>query len=546
MLKIGGVPEHFNYPFTLAEERGLYKKHGVSVEFVIQKCGTGAMIAALKNKEQDVVVALTEGLVADIAKGSNLKLLGTYVETPLCWAISTGAKNGKVSSVDDLKGATWGVSRYGSGSHLMASVLASQKGWGVEGAKFKVVGAFDKLRTSVNDGSSDAFMWETFTTKPFHDSGEVKRVGEIFTPWPCFMLAAREDVATEKKDLIKRALAAVGEAAALFHKEANTMPQFIAKKYELKVEDAKQWYSGVKIAAKPEVSSKALATALGSLQKAGVLTKENYPNSKPLAAFVDMNIASLSNESCTVSTKRMRENDAGFQVSYWKIRGLGAPLRMMCAFAGANWSAVDFEAKMSADGTVDKKSWFQGAKPELIKRNPLLNLPFVIDNASGELVTQTLACMCFLAEKLGLMGSCAATTHQLLCEAHDLRNAAVKAFYGRQDYEPYITKTIPKEYAKFEAWLGLHKKPFLNGETPTAPDFHLWEMLDQNERFCVEIKAASSFLAGFPNLNKYYSSFRALPELKGYFNGPFYQYTCNNPHAKYPLPALQKEMDTES
>eukprot|EP00465_Bigelowiella_longifila_P003118 CAMPEP_0185268784 /NCGR_PEP_ID=MMETSP1359-20130426/37986_1 /TAXON_ID=552665 /ORGANISM="Bigelowiella longifila, Strain CCMP242" /LENGTH=198 /DNA_ID=CAMNT_0027859673 /DNA_START=148 /DNA_END=744 /DNA_ORIENTATION=- len=193
---------------------------------------------------------------------------------------------------------------------------------------------------------------------------------------------------------------------------------------------------------------------------------------------------------------------------------------------------------MNPDGTVDKRAWFQDAKPELIKRNPLLNLPFVIDLETGKLVTQTVACMSFLADRLGLMGSCAATTYQLLCEAQDLRNAAVQAFYGRQHYAPYTSKTIPKEYKKFEAWLELHQKPFLNGETPTAPDFHLWEMLDQNERFSVEIKAPS-FLADFPNLKKYYSSVRALPELKGYFNGPLYQYSCNNPHAKFPLPSLQ-------
>ncbi len=28
-----------------------------------------------------------------------------------------------------------------------------------------------ELRASVNDGSTSAFMWETFMTKPYHDSG---------------------------------------------------------------------------------------------------------------------------------------------------------------------------------------------------------------------------------------------------------------------------------------------------------------------------------------------------------------------------------------
>ena len=49
------------------------------------------MISALKNGEVDVVVALTEGLVKDITTtDSPIRLLGTYVESPLCWAISSG------------------------------------------------------------------------------------------------------------------------------------------------------------------------------------------------------------------------------------------------------------------------------------------------------------------------------------------------------------------------------------------------------------------------------------------------------------------------
>lgn len=32
-------------------------------------------------------------------------------------------------------------------------------------------------------------MWEHFMTKPFWIKDEVKHVGDITTPWPCFMLA---------------------------------------------------------------------------------------------------------------------------------------------------------------------------------------------------------------------------------------------------------------------------------------------------------------------------------------------------------------------
>lgn len=61
------------------------------------------MIASAKSGEVDVIIALTEGLVADIAQGSDLRLFGTYVQSPLCWAISTG-KSSPFNEVEDLKG----------------------------------------------------------------------------------------------------------------------------------------------------------------------------------------------------------------------------------------------------------------------------------------------------------------------------------------------------------------------------------------------------------------------------------------------------------
>lgn len=47
----------------------------------------------LENDEVDVIVALTEGLVLKILGGSDMRLLGTYVGSPLCWAISAAGQS---------------------------------------------------------------------------------------------------------------------------------------------------------------------------------------------------------------------------------------------------------------------------------------------------------------------------------------------------------------------------------------------------------------------------------------------------------------------
>ena len=77
------------------------------------------MITSLQSNEIDIGIGLTEGWVAELGKAAaeqrdaGYKLVGTYVTTPLCWAISTGANRDDVHNVQELKGKKMGISRMG-------------------------------------------------------------------------------------------------------------------------------------------------------------------------------------------------------------------------------------------------------------------------------------------------------------------------------------------------------------------------------------------------------------------------------------------------
>ena len=65
-------------------------------------------------------------------------------------------------------------------------------------------------------------------------------------------------------------------------------------------------------------------------------------------------------------------------IGYWKIRGLAAPLRMTCSYAGAEYTSVDYELQPKDGGGWDRSEW-TSVKPGLMEKNAMMNLPYVLD-----------------------------------------------------------------------------------------------------------------------------------------------------------------------
>eukprot|EP01134_Creolimax_fragrantissima_P003908 CFRG3908T1 len=265
-IRIGGVPEHFNEPLNIGIEEKLFGD--TNVEFVTVKGGTGAMLSHLYEGKIDVAIALTECLVAEIEKGGDLALLGTYVSSPLVWGISTAP--GTNVKVDDLEGKVFGISRYGSGSHVMAYVLAAQRGWKLK-PTFKVCNDFATLREDVRWGAIDAFLWETFTTKPYEDRGEVSIIGGIPTPWPCFTIVARREYAEKNAAELKSLLKGIRQACHLFKTEESASLARVCREHHLTSEDAKKWFDGVTYANSDAMSRANLEMTRSLLVQAAVL-----------------------------------------------------------------------------------------------------------------------------------------------------------------------------------------------------------------------------------------------------------------------------------
>jgi len=241
-IKIGGVPEHFNLGWYLTLKNGEYKNEGINLRWNDYPGGTGEMCKALKNKEIDLAVVLTEGIIKDIIEGNAVKIIQTFVQSPLIWGIHV-ANNSPYKNIEDLKGTKAAISRYGSGSHLMAYINAQNNHWDLKkDLKFKVIKKLEGAIEGLTNGTADYFLWEKFTTKPIVDEGVFRCIGHCPTPWPCFVIAAREDFIKSNKKNLQTILNIINKSTSEF-KEIPDIDQTISKRYGQKIEDVQEWLS---------------------------------------------------------------------------------------------------------------------------------------------------------------------------------------------------------------------------------------------------------------------------------------------------------------
>ena len=271
-IVVGGVPEHFNLPWHLCLESNQFKDAGLDVKYVDIPGGTGAMTSGLAEKELDVAIVLAEGGIASVLKGNPCSVVKTYVESPLIWGIHVAAHS-DIETIEQIQGKRYAISRFGSGSHLMAIVDAAERGWPTEDLKFKKIGNLDGARKALADGCADIFFWERFTTAPFVESGEFRRVGERRTLWPAFLILVRDEILEARSSDIRKVLEIINVAVASLMSSPDAC-ELISSRYKLKLDQVEQWFAQTKWNTNFEQPVQAIETVLKYLQKLDIVTPQ--------------------------------------------------------------------------------------------------------------------------------------------------------------------------------------------------------------------------------------------------------------------------------
>jgi len=287
-ITITGVPEHFNFPWIKVIQTQPFLNAGIELEWINEPKGSGAMNKAIRSGETDLAIILTESFIKDKVEGNPGFIIGMHVASPLIWGIHIPADS-SVNEIRQLDKHHFVISRYGSGSHLMAFVLAKRENWNPENLEFEVVGDLEGAKEALGRKETKIFLWEKYTTKPLVDRGIFKRIGEVPTPWPCFSIIAHPSVLEKHSGIIQELRDHVYNMSSELSKKEDFSSQ-LSNFYSIQEADIKSWLSQTKWSADNHISVSMLENTMEVMLELGLIKNTVKPETllfKPLLSLAE-------------------------------------------------------------------------------------------------------------------------------------------------------------------------------------------------------------------------------------------------------------------
>ncbi|GJQ08599.1 hypothetical protein GpartN1_g390.t1 [Galdieria partita] len=206
-----------------------------------------------------------------------------------------------------------------------------------------------------------------------------------------------------------------------------------------------------------------------------------------------------------------------YQLTYFNIRGLGEPIRLLFEDNGIKYKEQRVEAG---------EQW-QKVKEEGVSSGkvPFGQMPVLQDGSMY--LAQSGAILRHLARKHNLYGDSEeerALADMMNDFANDLRTPYVRMIYNDSWKEmlPEYLETAKKQLELLEKYLNRRGKPYVVGDKPCFADYNLLAMLDCMHRLKEDL------LDPFELVNKYYGRMKQRPPLAAYFQSNRIPQKINN------------------
>jgi len=227
-LRLAGGAQGFNWlPVFVADEQGLFEKHGVRIVYKRMGSVEKATTAVLDG-EADLAITPPEGAVADFVRGGELRIVAANaVRLPMSIVARPG-----INSLAELRGKRVGTSSLTEGTAIYTQIMLAAEGLHYPGDyEFALAGIHTKRWEALQAGEIDCAPQPAPWNFLAQDQG-YSLLGEVSTAIPEILFTAIIGKASwlgPNRDVVIRFLKALIEAHAVTNDAAShgiTLPIF--------------------------------------------------------------------------------------------------------------------------------------------------------------------------------------------------------------------------------------------------------------------------------------------------------------------------------
>ena len=139
----------------VAEEKGLFKKHGLDAEVIIIGGGASRVVSSLLSGEIQFSVGGGDAVIRAALRGAD----GVLAASPMKTGLQRLMVRPEIKTPADLKGKTIAVTRFGSASHWVLQLFLRKWGMRTDDIKMLQLGSSPAMLASLEKGAVDGAVF---------------------------------------------------------------------------------------------------------------------------------------------------------------------------------------------------------------------------------------------------------------------------------------------------------------------------------------------------------------------------------------------------
>jgi len=270
----------------VAEQKGLFRKHGVEAEIIVTGQGAATGISALLANDIQVVASAGDALVASTLQGADTVMIAGVVNKGLQRIMARS----EIKTPSELKGKRIGVTRIGAVSHSVLLMMLPRWKMSVNDVQVMQLGSSPNMLAALDRGGIDAAVLTIPSMFVAEDRGYrvLADMGDTDIYYLHTMIATTRNYVKNSRDRISRFLKGYLEGLAFVKQNKKESIDIVRKKLQLGAEQTRNLERSIELLnakyyeSVPYPSLRGVETVLGFVEKDNPKAKGADPKS-----FVD-------------------------------------------------------------------------------------------------------------------------------------------------------------------------------------------------------------------------------------------------------------------